>query len=313
MTTSVALCSYNGGRYIAEQLDSILQQTVPVDEIVVCDDGSTDNTAEILKSFERKHPGKFRIYLNGQQLGVIKNFEKAINLCRGEIVFLSDQDDIWLPHKVETVLEYFSQNPEMKSVLHDMKFYSTERAVSRSTFYTLNLNPESVQKLPAYKQVFYIGPIVTGAAFAFRKQRDEEFSFIGGNRLFLHDAQLANHFARKQSLGLIFEPLAFYRLHSEQVMGYKNTDNAHRIGLLEQATSENPKTRLKYLADKYQRSYEGFSTSEALKKEFEEDILHTYDAFLAETNKVARPFINLLWKLSTRKDDASKFNIVKYF
>src|SRR6476659_477323 len=101
MKISVALCTYNGERFLNEQLESILAQTFPVTEIIVCDDGSTDDTSTMLQQFERRYFNLFKIYVNAENLGVIKNFEKAISLCAGDIIFLADQDDIWEINKVE--------------------------------------------------------------------------------------------------------------------------------------------------------------------------------------------------------------------
>ena len=99
-----------------QQLDSILNQTVKVDEIVVCEDNSTDNTREILEKYNKSNPGLFKILHNTQNLGSNKNAEKAIQHCTGDIVFLSDHDDEWLLNKVERTLEYFEQNPQMNGV-----------------------------------------------------------------------------------------------------------------------------------------------------------------------------------------------------
>jgi len=93
-TISVALCTYNGELYLREQLESILKQTFPPDEIIICDDGSTDTTIKILEEFRRKSFIPVKVYYNKENLGVSKNFEKAISLCSGDIIFLSDQDDV---------------------------------------------------------------------------------------------------------------------------------------------------------------------------------------------------------------------------
>ena len=101
---SVAMATYNGGKYLREQLDSILAQTIQDLEIVVTDDCSTDNTWDILQEYANKDK-RFRIYRNEKNLGFKKNFEKVIGLCKGEFIALSDQDDIWLPHHISFLLE----------------------------------------------------------------------------------------------------------------------------------------------------------------------------------------------------------------
>ena len=116
MKLSVAFIVYNGSNYMEQQLDSILNQTVKVDEIVVCEDNSTDNTREILEKYNKANPGLFIILHNTQNLGSNKNAEKAIQQCTGDIVFLSDNDDEWLPNKVERTLEYFEAHPNLNGV-----------------------------------------------------------------------------------------------------------------------------------------------------------------------------------------------------
>ena len=92
---SVALCTYNGERYLQEQLDSIYNQVMLVDEIIICDDNSQDNTLRIAHQFKDTHPElRIRIIENKNNMGVVKNFEKAISSCNGDIIFWSDQDDI---------------------------------------------------------------------------------------------------------------------------------------------------------------------------------------------------------------------------
>lgn len=119
MKTSVAMCTYNGAKYIREQLDSILNQSHLVDEIVICDDGSIDETIEIIKRIKRNTAIPISIYINEPHLGVNLNFEKAIKLCQGDIIFLSDQDDIWEENKVDTIIGYFSTHEDKNVVFGD--------------------------------------------------------------------------------------------------------------------------------------------------------------------------------------------------
>ena len=111
MKISVALCTYNGEKFINEQLDSILNQSKKIDEIIICDDCSTDNTIGILNKYYEQYPNIFKIYINRVNLKSVKNFEKAILLSSGDFIFLSDQDDIWVHNKVEKYIQYFNENP----------------------------------------------------------------------------------------------------------------------------------------------------------------------------------------------------------
>lgn len=97
---SIAMATYNGEKYIREQIDSILNQTIQDFEIVICDDCSKDGTVRILQEYARNDK-RFHVYQNEVNLGFKKNFEKAITLCKGEYIALSDQDDIWMPNHLE--------------------------------------------------------------------------------------------------------------------------------------------------------------------------------------------------------------------
>lgn len=110
MDVSVALCTYNGEDYIEEQLESILNQTYDLYEIVVFDDDSGDNTASILQGYEDKFPDLFDINFNEKNLGVSRNFDRCIRHCEGEVIAISDQDDIWHEEKIARQVKAFQQN-----------------------------------------------------------------------------------------------------------------------------------------------------------------------------------------------------------
>ena len=128
MMISVALCSFNGASYIEKQVVSILNQTIPVDEIVVCDDRSTDHTVQIVKQLAQNSAIPIRLFQNEPSLGVTRNFEKAISLCKGEIVFLCDQDDLWETDKVEKMVRAFGENTVY--VFSDGKLIDTADSVT---------------------------------------------------------------------------------------------------------------------------------------------------------------------------------------
>jgi glycosyltransferase involved in cell wall biosynthesis len=104
---SVALCTRNGEKFFRAQLDSIAAQTKSVQEIVVCDDGSTDATPQIVRDFAAGSNIPVRFEVNATRLGVTRNFEKAISLCTGQIIFLCDQDDVWRNDKVARLVGCF--------------------------------------------------------------------------------------------------------------------------------------------------------------------------------------------------------------
>ncbi|MBR0191267.1 MAG: glycosyltransferase family 2 protein [Thermoguttaceae bacterium] len=112
-TVSIAMCTYNGARFLQEQLDSFTAQTRLPDEVVICDDGSTDKTLEILEAWVRNVPFEVRIFRNEKNLGFAQNFGKAISLCTKNVIFLSDQDDVWEPEKISVMMVPFEDRPEV--------------------------------------------------------------------------------------------------------------------------------------------------------------------------------------------------------
>ena len=121
MRISIAMATYNGAEYLREQLESFLSQTRQPDELIVCDDGSGDATLDTLERFRQSAPFAVQIHRNETRLGFTKNFEKALLKCSGDLVFLSDQDDVWFASKVAVVENAFLSHPEKLLVVHDGK------------------------------------------------------------------------------------------------------------------------------------------------------------------------------------------------
>lgn len=114
---SVAMASYNGEKYIKKQIQSILDNLNQDDEVVISDDGSTDSTLKIIAGL---NDSRIKL-IAGPHNGINKNFENAIKHCKGDYIFLSDQDDIWYPNKVCIVMKYFKNNPSCVLIQHDAK------------------------------------------------------------------------------------------------------------------------------------------------------------------------------------------------
>ena len=106
---SIVLCTFNGEKFLKEQLDSLISQTYPNLEIIIVDDDSTDDTRKILNSYASKHP-EIKLYFNERNLGFNKNFEKAISLSTGEYISICDQDDFWFPEKIEKLVKAIGVN-----------------------------------------------------------------------------------------------------------------------------------------------------------------------------------------------------------
>lgn len=119
MKISIAMATYNGAKYLQEQLDSFASQSRCPDELVVCDDGSTDRTLEIIEKFSQTVAFSVRVYRNETRLGFAANFGRAMSLCSGDIVFLSDQDDYWFRNKIEVISSIFESHRHIWVVIND--------------------------------------------------------------------------------------------------------------------------------------------------------------------------------------------------
>lgn len=221
MRISVAICTYNGGKFITEQIDSILNQSLKADEIVVCDDGSTDSTIEILNEYSKSNPNLFKIYCNKINLKSVKNFEKAINLCSGNYIFLADQDDIWSINKIEKYIQYFEQNPKIE-VLASNGFCIDEKSIVHEKYAIWdvpNFLKENSINFDYFSLIAYFSNVSTGASMAIRKSFVKNILPFPIIKNFHHDEWIAINAAKYGSFELLKEKYFFYRIHENQQVG----------------------------------------------------------------------------------------------
>lgn len=128
---SICMATYNGERYIKEQIDSILPQLEETDEIIISDDGSTDKTIEIVQSFSDP---RVQIHFNSGKHGYVGNFENALRLSSGDMIFLSDQDDIWEPNKIEVCVKAL-QDADL--IIHDAQLVDGQGKSLGKTYYSV--------------------------------------------------------------------------------------------------------------------------------------------------------------------------------
>jgi len=226
MKISVALIVYNGAKYLRTQLDSILAQTYKVNEIIVFDDASLDNTKEILEEYKNKHPNLFFINFNKQNLGPTKNIEKAIQACTGELVLLADQDDYWEAHKVETIIKWFEQNPNMNGVFTNGTLINSKDELDNKyglwdamsfPYKTIKSKNEINNNLKLY--INTVENAVTGATLAIRNNLPFLKKPFPTIKNLVHDRWLAINLAENNSLGILEDKLIRYRIHSAQAIG----------------------------------------------------------------------------------------------
>ncbi len=223
---SVALCTYNGEKYLEEQLQSILKQTKPVDEIVVCDDRSTDRTIEILKKY-RKIDSRFKIFRNHKNLGTIKNFEKAINLTSGDFIFLSDQDDVWYKDKVEGMMNFFSIKPQCLLLFSNGNIIDEKGNLMNSTLwdkwkFDSNCKIKWNDNKNAIIDLLNNQNKVTGATAAFRSSLKKEILPIKPPKGYWHDTWIALHAAYRNGLFFLDKVTINYRIHDNQQVGERD-------------------------------------------------------------------------------------------
>lgn len=221
MRVSVAMCTFNGEKFIEEQLDSILNQTLKVDEIVVCDDGSTDATIEILNKYSKKYSNVFHIHQNKINLRSVKNFEKAISICSGDIIFLSDQDDVWMQNKVENFLIYFKENPTIKAIASN-GYCINEKSVKQEKYSVWDA-PQFLKEKNIDFNYFSIisraGNIATGASMAFKSEILNKILPFPVVQNFHHDEWIALITSRNNEFVMLPEKYFSYRIHNNQQVG----------------------------------------------------------------------------------------------
>ncbi len=124
---SIYLCTYNGARYIKKQLKSIFNQTVRADEVLISDDSSTDGTFEVVEHFIKIHQleSSWHILKNDPPLGYPQNFYEGIRRCKNEFIFFADQDDIWVPQKIEIMINQMNKNPKINLLACD--YYAIDK------------------------------------------------------------------------------------------------------------------------------------------------------------------------------------------
>lgn len=227
MTSSVALCTYNGHAYIAEQLDSILNQTQPVSEIILCDDGSTDDTWPIISDYAEQYPRVIKAYQNPENLGYVSNFEKAMSLCSGDIVLLCDQDDRWHNNKIEVITEIFENHKNINVIGHNISLFgeSLKNAQEKEMVYWQieNFDPEKfTQPGDLIKRLLYEGNVFPGMSMAVRNTfLKAHLPLKRVNPVIIHDYELLLIAANQNSLWIEKTVLGEYRIHPKQNIGYK--------------------------------------------------------------------------------------------
>ena len=171
MRLSIAMATWNGARYLREQLDSFRAQSRLPDELVVCDDHSTDGTTAILEEFRRTAPFHVNILVNPKQIGYVGNFEQAVEMCEGDVILLSDQDDVWLPEKLAEHEAVYRARPEVGMAFSDGTIVDSDLApLSLSLYQYVGASPQRLGRFAAGRglDLFIRKPMAYGCALSIR-------------------------------------------------------------------------------------------------------------------------------------------------
>ncbi|MDX8380850.1 MAG: glycosyltransferase family 2 protein [Ghiorsea sp.] len=199
---SVCIATYNGGKYIKEQLLSILPQLSRGDEVIISDDHSTDNTLEIIKDFKDE---RIKVFSNTKEKGYSRNFENALEKAKGDIIFLSDQDDVWMNTKVRDSVNFLDS---YDLVISDAVVVDNElNILAKSNFKLRNVKHSLISNIIRCRYL--------GACYAFNKEMlAKSLPFPKDSELIPHDYWLYMIGATYFKVGVIHEQLIKYRRHN---------------------------------------------------------------------------------------------------
>ena len=206
---TVCVASYNGEKYIEEQIKSILQNLSDDDEVIISDDGSKDETRKILEDISA-NDGRIKI-IDGPQKGLIKNFENAMRHANGDVIFLSDQDDIWTADKVEKVLKCF-EDEECMLVLHNASVIDENENIILESFFEHRGSRAGVIKN-------IIKNSYIGCCMAIRKELLQYILPLPEKKCGLHDQWIGVIAELRGNVVFLEDKLLYYRRHGDNMSG----------------------------------------------------------------------------------------------
>jgi glycosyltransferase involved in cell wall biosynthesis len=292
---SIALCTYNGDAYLKQQLDSIVNQSYPEIELIVVDDCSTDNTLNILKEYSARY-SFIKLFINPQNLGYIRNFEKAMSLCNGDFIALSDQDDIWDLNKIEKQVKAIGNN---LLIYHDSEFVDQNGE-------SLSLYMSDIMNLYRGDQpeVFLFFNCISGHSVLMKKElRNELLPFP---EAYFHDWWMGYVGTNLGSIDFIEESLVKYRQHQK---ADTNILKRKRDNTLKNPISASIKFEQKLLWIKSCVNYPKNKNSEFIKKLYAEFKKNKEEYFSFGLLKLIYRNRDLLFSIN-KKNVFSKLNFV---
>lgn len=228
---SVALCTYNGVRYLDEQLASISCQSLLPDEIVICDDGSSDSSLEVISKFAPSAPFPVHIVRNQSRLGPARNFEKAARLCKGELIAFSDQDDVWQSNKLSRLKDIFTRDPRCGGVFTDASIIDEDsNSVNGTLWQRVRFeHPYRADLNHRWYDVLLRKNIATGATMMVRSSVLDMIFPVPD--YWLHDGWIAWMLVLHSKITPVPEKLIAYRIHRKQCAGVLPLSLRERVKL----------------------------------------------------------------------------------
>ncbi|MCZ6782318.1 MAG: glycosyltransferase [Proteobacteria bacterium] len=227
---SIAMTTFDGARYVEAQLESFASQSRLPDQLVVCDDGSRDDTMDRVRAFAARAPFAVHAEQNETHLETTPNFGKAVSLCDGDVIFLADQDDLWLPDKIESVVDVFSADPTVGAVFHNGRVVDESgRPVNYELWDSLWFSEAERKNVRTGRalEVFAKHVVAAGTTLAFRgRYRDLVLPFPDLHDC--HDAWVSFLVTAVSGVRIVERNLIDYRLHGANQFGLQ------RFGLREQ-------------------------------------------------------------------------------
>ncbi|NMM99121.1 glycosyltransferase family 2 protein [Bifidobacterium olomucense] len=218
-TISVVMASYNGEKYIQAQIDSILNQLDKKDELIISDDGSTDNTVSIIRQYALQDTRV--IYVKGPCKGVIANFDYGFGFASNDIIVPSDQDDIWKPDKIKVIRNIFDADNSITCMLHDVEVVDQDLQVINPSFFSLRKSKTG-----------FINNLIKnsymGSAMAFRRSMLRYISPIPGD-VPMHDQWIGLINELYGQVTLCQKTLGLYRRHNNNISSFTHGNISHMI------------------------------------------------------------------------------------
>ncbi|HEX2032407.1 MAG TPA: glycosyltransferase family 2 protein [Actinomycetota bacterium] len=226
MRISVAMCTFNGAAYLGAQLETIAGQTRLPDELVVSDDRSTDDSVEVVEKFAAEAPFPVDVTVVDRHLGSTRNYERVIQRCSGDLIVLCDQDDVWLPQKLERIEHEFARADRVGLAFSDAYLMNADgQPTGRRLWDIAGFNASQRVRMRRDPLGVLLGrSIVSGCTLAFRSRYRPLLVPFPPERAaprmrLIHDRWISLVLAAASEVAVVDEPLVGYRIHRRQQVG----------------------------------------------------------------------------------------------